>query len=453
MFSEDDQIIAAVPSRVSGPAQVLAEEGERDDLHTLAQSLFAQVAQRLDLAQIRGLPEERREPDLRQALEEYLDVEQPYLSSGDRRAVLRILLDELLGLGPLAALMRDPAVSEIMVNGPQQVFVERHGLLEEVTPRFRDADHLLQIIERIASRVGRRIDEFNPMVDARLPDGRRVNAVIPPLALRGPTLTVRRFAARPLTIDDLVRFQSLTPEMALLMEAAIQAKLNVVVSGGTGSGKTTLLNCLSGYIPNRERIITIEDAAELQLQQRHVVPLETRPANVDGQNAVSMRDLVRNALRMRPDRIIVGECRGPEALDMLQAMNSGHEGSLTTIHANGPRDALTRLETMIMMAGFDMPIRAIRRQIVSAIQLIIQADRLSGGARRVTSMTEIVGMEGETIVSQDIFVYQQQGVDVQGRAHGRFVATGVRPLFASHLKSAGIDLPLNLFAQRAMLQA
>ncbi|MBI1916114.1 MAG: CpaF family protein [Planctomycetes bacterium] len=451
MPPQQGQYFAAEPP--PSARSTLAAEVVPDDLTDLAQQLFGQLAPRLDLARIKELPEERRASELSRALEAHLDAEQPWLNTPERDQVVRLLLDELLGLGPLEPLLRDPTVSEIMVNGPQQLYVERAGQLEEVTARFRDADHLLQIIERIASRVGRRIDETSPMVDARLPDGSRVNAIIPPLALRGPTLTIRRFGTRPLIAEDLMQFGAFTPEMLLVMEGAIKAKLNVVVSGGTGSGKTTLLNCLSGFIPNRERIVTIEDAAELRLQQRHVVPLETRPANTDGRNAVTMRDLVRNALRMRPDRIIVGECRGAEAFDMLQAMNSGHEGSLTTLHANSPRDALTRLETMILMAGYDMPVRAIRRQIVSAVQLLIQVDRLAGGPRRVTNVTEIVGMEGETIVSQDLFVYQQQGVDVQGRAFGRFVTTGVRPTFAVRLKAAGIDLPVNLFRQRVLLQA
>ena len=426
-------------------------EAVRDDLHDLAQRLFVHIAQRLDLGQVRGLPDDRREAEVRRVLEAHLHAEQPQLNAREFQFIVQVLLDEIFGLGPLEPLLRDPGISEIMVNGPRQLFIERDGRLHEAQSHFRDADHLLQIIERIASRVGRRIDETSPMVDARLPDGSRVNAVVPPLALRGPTLTVRRFGSKPLTAEDLLRRGMFTPEMVLLMEACIKARLNVVVSGGTGSGKTTLLNCLSGFIPNGERIITIEDAAELQLQQRHVVPLESRPSNVDGHNAVSMRDLVRNALRMRPDRIIVGECRGPEALDMLQAMNSGHEGSLTTLHANSCRDALSRLETMILMAGFDMPLRAIRRQIASAVHLVIQAERLPGGARRVTSMTELVGMEGDTIVSQEIFVYQQQGVDSEGRAVGRFCTTGVRPTFAHRLKASGVELAANLFVQRVLL--
>jgi pilus assembly protein CpaF len=450
MPAQQGQYFAAEAPHSARPT--LAAKIVPDELAELAQQLFGQLAPRLDLVRIKELPEERRAGELSRALEAHLDVEQPWLNTPERDHVVRLLLDELLGLGPLEPLLRDTTVSEIMVNGPQQLFVERAGQLEEVTARFRDADHLMQIIERIASRVGRRIDETSPMVDARLPDGSRVHAIIPPLALRGPTLTIRRFGSRPLIAEDLMQCGAFTPEMLLVMEGAIKAKLNVVVSGGTGSGKTTLLNCLSGFIHNRERIVTIEDAAELKLQQRHVVPLETRPANTDGRHAVTMRDLVRNALRMRPDRIIVGECRGAEAFDMLQAMNSGHEGSLTTLHANSPRDALTRLETMILMAGYDMPVRAVRRQIVSAVQLLIQVDRLSGGPRRVTNLTEIVGMEGETIVSQDLFVFQQQGVDVEGRAFGRFVTTGVRPTFAVRLKAAGIDLPVNLFQQRILLQ-
>jgi pilus assembly protein CpaF len=311
----------------------------------------------------------------------------------------------------------------------------------------------MQILERIVARVGRRLDESSPMVDARLPDGSRLNAIIPPLSLRGPALSIRRFSPVPLTIDRLLELNALTSEMAALMELAVRGRLNVIVSGGTGSGKTTLLNCLSSHIPDRERVITIEDAAELRLQQRHVLPLESRPANTDGHNAVSMRDLVRNALRMRPDRIVIGECRGAEALDMLQAMNSGHEGSLTTLHANSPRDALTRLETMLLMAGFEVPLKALRRQIESAVDLIIQADRLAGGVRRVTAVTEVTGMEGDVIVTQDIYQFQQDGIDSLGRARGRFVATGVRPAFAARLASQGLEPPVGLFAQRTLLRA
>ncbi len=449
-MARDERIVSVQPLEADGPH--LASQIPVEELDAVLQRLLGQLAQQLDVAQLNELPLERREPEVRRVIAHLLESETRWLDPAGEETVTQTLLDELLGLGPLGPLLRDPNVSEIMVNGPRQVFVETDGRLVEVRSRFRDADHVMRIIERIAARVGRRIDETSPMVDARLPDGSRVNAVVPPLALRGPTLTIRRFGSRPLTMDDLVQFKALTPEMAHLMEGCIRAKINVIVSGGTGSGKTTLLNCLSGFIPERERIVTIEDAAELQLQQRHVIPLETRPPNTDGKNAVSMRDLVKNALRMRPDRIVIGECRGPEALDMLQAMNSGHEGSLTTLHANTTRDACTRLETMILMAGFDMPMRAIRRQIASAIQLLIQADRLAGGVRRVTSMTEIVGMEGDVIVSQEIFAYQQQGIDAAGKAFGRFVATGVRPGFAVRLKTAGVDLPAHMFQQRVIMQ-
>jgi pilus assembly protein CpaF len=317
---------------------------------------------------------------------------------------------------------------------------------------FRDNAHLLQILDRIVSRVGRRVDETTPMVDARLPDGSRLNAIIPPLALDGPSITIRKFGSKPLGLEDLLKFGAFTPEMVMLLEGAIKARLNIIISGGTGSGKTTLLNTLSSFVQSDHRVITIEDAAELQLQQEHVLRLETRPANIEGKGRVTATDLVRNALRMRPERIIIGECRGPETLDMLQAMNTGHDGSLTTIHANSPRDGLARLETMIMMAGFELPIKAMRQQISSAVHLFIQANRLQGGPRRVTHITEIVGMEQDTIVTQDIYKYEQTGIDETGRARGRFVATGIRPTFMSKLESAGVRLPASAFRQRVMLE-
>jgi pilus assembly protein CpaF len=422
-------------------------------LDELKYRLHDRLVQQLDLAEVRRLPEQNRRGELRLVVTHLLAAEEPSLDPETRETLITELLDELVGMGPIDKLLREPGVGDILVNGPHDVWVERDGKLEPSPVRFRNDDHVLQIIDRIVSRIGRRIDDTCPMVDARLPDGSRLNAVISPLSLRGPALSIRRFNATPLTTTKLIEYHALTPEMAMLMEAAVRGKLNIVVSGGTGSGKTTLLNALSSYIPDGDRVITIEDAAELRLQQRHVLPLETRSANVDGKNAVSMRDLVRNALRMRPDRIIIGECRGPEALDMLQAMNSGHEGSLTTLHANAPRDALTRLESMLLMAGFDVPIKALRRQIQSAVNLIIQADRLAGGLRRVTSMTEIVGMEGDVIVTQEIFAYQQKGIDSLGRAHGSFIATGVRPTFAARLESAGIELPPGLFVQRMLLRA
>ncbi len=430
-----------------------APEHARPGLDALAYRIAGRLAEQLDMAALRALPEQSRQEELRLLATRLAVAEEQALSPEDRAEVVRRVLDELIGLGPLARLMREPDVGDILVNGPHEVWLDRGGRLEASPVVFRDDDHLLQVIERAVSRVGRRIDETNPMVDARLPDGSRLNAIIPPLSLKGPALSVRRFSATPLTVERLLEYKALTPEMVALFEAAVRGRLNVIVSGGTGSGKTTLLNALSRYIPDGERVITIEDAAELRLQQRHVLPLETRPANIDGRNGVSIRDLMRNSLRMRPDRILVGECRGSEALDMLQAMNTGHEGSMTTLHANTPRDALTRLETMLMMAGLEMPLKALRRQIASAVNVIIQAERLAGGPRRVTAVTEVVGMEGDVIVTQDIFVYQQQGLDAQGRAKGQFLATGVRPVFAARLKAAGHDLPPYLFGQRVLAQA
>ncbi len=350
-------------------------------------------------------------------------------------------------------LLKDPTISDILVNGPHKIYVERRGKLEKTDVKFRDNDHLLQIIDRIVSKVGRRVDETSPMVDARLPDGSPRQRHHPAAGPRRPdACRIRRFGANPLKLEDLLNYKAFTPEMAMLMEACIKARLNIVISGGTGCGKTTLLNTLSSFIPHDERVVTIEDAAELQLQQDHVVRLETRPPNIEGKGAVTTRDLVRNALRMRPERIIIGECRGGEALDMLQAMNTGHDGSMTTLHANTPRDALARLETMIMMAGFELPIKAMRQQIASAVDLIIQANRLQGGPRKITSITEVMGMEQDVIIMQDIFRYKQLGVDQNGRAYGQFEATGVRPTFVSRLEATGIKLPSNLFQERVLLR-
>lgn len=336
-------------------------------------------------------------------------------------------------------------MSDILCNTYKDIYVERRGLLERTRARFVDNAHLMNIIDRIISRVGRRIDESSPMVDARLADGSRVNAIIPPLALDGPILSIRRFSVNPLKMDDLINFKTLTPDIATLLAGSVKSKLNIMISGGTGAGKTTLLNILSGYIPGNERIITIEDSAELQLQQEHVVRLETRPASIEGTGMVTQRDLVRNSLRMRPDRIIVGEVRGSEAFDMLQAMNTGHEGSLTTIHANTPRDSLTRLESMILMTGVSLPEHAMRFMISSALDMVVQVSRLADGTRKVTSIAEVVGMEGEVITLQDIFVFERQGIDADGKVIGRFHATGIRPKFADKLEVAGIDLPEDLF--------
>ncbi len=386
----------------------------------------------------------RQRDELRRLIGAYL-AEEAGLTLSERNEVAESLLAEITGLGPLQALLEDPEVNEIMVNSADRVYVERGGRLELAPVTFESDKQVLHLIEKIVAPLGRRIDESSPMVDARLPDGSRVNAVIPPVALKGPCLTIRKFSRDPLTVEDLVRGGSLTADMATFLEACVRARLNIIVSGGTGSGKTTLLNILSGFIPEDERIVTIEDAAELQLRQDHVVSLETRPANVEGKGEIPIRQLVRNALRMRPDRIVVGEVRGGEALDMLQAMNTGHDGSLTTGHANSPRDMLARLETMVLMAGMELPVRAIREQIASALDLIIQTARLKDGSRRVTHLTEVQGMEGDVIVLQDIFVFHQLGVGPDGRVAGEFRPTGIRPRFHERLLVSGITLPPHLF--------
>jgi len=386
---------------------------------------------------------------LRQQVESMIEAvtrdEGVVLSRSERSQLLSDVLNEMIGLGPIEPLVADPSVSEIMVNSPTQVYVERNGKLQLSDVKFRDNRHVLNVIEKIVAPLGRRVDEASPMVDARLKDGSRVNAIIPPLALKGPCLTIRKFSADPLSINDLIQFGSLTSEVAQFLQACVQARLNIVVSGGTGSGKTTLLNVLSSFIPDDERIITIEDAAELQLRQDHVVTLEARPPNIEGQGQVTIRDLVRNSLRMRPDRIVVGECRGGEALDMLQAMNTGHDGSLTTAHANSPREMLSRLETMVLMAGMDLPLRAIREQIAAAIDLIVQLSRLRDGSRKVEYVTEVVGMEGDIITLQDLFVFEQTGVNDEGKIQGRLKPTGIRPRCYERIVQSGARLPLDLF--------
>jgi len=383
-------------------------------------------------------------------VEHLCDTENPLLNRSERERLIEEVLDETFGFGPLELLLKEEGVADIMINGPKHVFIEKDGRIQRSDVNFRDNDHLMQILDRIVSKVGRRIDETSPMCDARLPDGSRVNAIIPPLALDGPSLTIRRFGSNPLTLENLLNFGAFTPEMVMLMEGAIKARLNIIISGGTGSGKTTLLNTLSSFIPGDQRVITIEDAAELQLQQDHVLRLETRPPNIEGKGKITATDLVKNALRMRPDRIIIGECRGAESLDMLQAMNTGHEGSLTTIHANTPRDAVSRLETMITMGGIELPLRAIRYQFASAVDLIIQVNRLQGGPRKVTHITEVLNMEQDTVIMQDIFLFVQDGLDEDGKAYGHFEATGVRPSAMERLESSGVRLPGNLFAARAL---
>ena len=372
------------------------------------------------------------------------DEEGLALTRAERVRMLEQITDEILGLGPLEPLLRDDSVTEVMVNGPQQVYIEREGRLEMTNVTFQNDEHVMKIIQRIIAPIGRRVDESSPMVDARLVDGSRVNAIIPPLSLVGPVITIRKFSASPLTVDDLIRFGTATPEMFEFLEACVKARLNIFVAGGTGSGKTTMLNILSSFIPNDERIVTIEDAAELQLRQEHVVTLESRPANIEGKGAIPIRELVRNSLRMRPDRVVVGECRSAEALDMLQAMNTGHDGSMSTGHANTPRDMLSRLETMVLMAGVDLPLKAIREQIASAVDLIVHQNRLKDGSRRIVSITEVQGMEGDVIVMQDIFTFEQTGL-VDGKIHGRLRPTGIRPKFVEKFEAAGIHLPPTVF--------
>jgi len=392
-----------------------------------------------------------RTDEVRQTIQDLFDQiltqENIILARTERERLFEGIVAEILGFGPLETLLADEHVSEIMVNGPEKVFVERKGKITKTNIIFENNEHVMKVIDRIVSPLGRRVDESSPYVDARLPDGSRVNAIIPPLALNGPTLTIRKFEKDPLTIDDLIRFGSLSPEVAEFLKACVMGRLNMVVSGGTGSGKTTLLNVLSSFIPNDERIVTVENAAELQLRQEHVVTLESRPANIEGKGEVTIRDLVINTLRMRPDRVVVGECRGGETLDMLQAMNTGHDGSLTTAHANSPRDMLSRLETMCLMAGMDLPVRAIREQVASAIDLIVQQARMRDGSRKIVNVTEVQGMEGDVIVMSDIFSFEQQGIE-NGKIIGRLKPTGIRPKFYERIEAAGITLPPNIFGAR-----
>ncbi|PLX81879.1 MAG: pilus assembly protein CpaF [Desulfuromonas sp.] len=392
------------------------------------------------------MPREEVRQEVFLVVEELLKEERVLLNDEEREALAKEVLDELVGLGPLEPLLKDPTISDILCNSYRNVYIERRGLLEKTDIRFADERHLRTIIDRIISRVGRRIDESSPMVDARLADGSRVNAIIPPLAIDGPMLSIRRFGVIPLTIEDLIKNHTLTEEIAEFLAGCVKAKLNIMISGGTGAGKTTLLNVLSSYIPFKERIITIEDSAELQMQQEHVVRLETRPPNIEGHGQITQRDLVRNSLRMRPDRIIVGEVRGEEAFDMLQAMNTGHEGSLTTIHSNSPRDSLTRLESMILMTGINLPEQAMRFMMSSAIDILIQVSRLTDGTRRMVSLSEVVGMEGEIITLQDIFRFDRRGLDADGKVIGNFTATGIRPKFADRIEMSGIKLPEKLFS-------
>ena len=422
------------------------------DFEQVKQRIHGKLIGKLDLSRVGNLEGDVLKREIRSVIEQLCDLEENLMNRTERDRLVEEIMDETLGLGPLEFLLKDPTISDILINGPKNIYCERGGKMEKSKIEFRDNNHLLQIIDRIVSKVGRRVDETCPMVDARLTDGSRVNAIIPPLALDGAAMSIRRFGSNPLKLEDLLNYKAFTPEMVMLLEGAMKARLNIVISGGTGSGKTTLLNTLSSFISNEDRIITIEDAAEIQLQQDHVVRLETRPPNIEGKGAVSATDLVKNCLRMRPERIIIGECRSPETLDMLQAMNTGHEGSLTTTHANTPRDCIARMETMIMMAGFELPIKAMRTQISSAVDLIIQANRLQGGPRKVTRITEVCGMENDTIVMQDIFKFDKTGVDENGRATGKFICTGVRPKCMDKLESMGIKLPASIFRERVMME-
>ncbi|MPZ75832.1 MAG: CpaF family protein [Deltaproteobacteria bacterium] len=409
-------------------------------LQDLRLRIHRKLIDTLDLTKLSNLEMERVRVEIRRILEDMVTAEAIPVSRADRERLVMEVQHEVFGLGPLETLMKDPEISDILVNSSSHIFVERYGKLEKTDVRFRDDAHLMQIIERIVTRVGRRVDESSPMVDARLADGSRVNAIIPPLALDGPVLSIRRFGTERLTVNDLIQFNSMPAQMAEVAAACVKSRLNMLVSGGTGAGKTTLLNCLSNFIPDNERIVTIEDSAELKLQQDHIVRLETRPANIEGQGAVTARDLVRNALRMRPDRIVIGEVRGGEALDMMQAMNTGHDGSISTIHANSARDALSRLETMMLMAGIALPERALREQVASALDVIVQLTRLSDGSRKVVEFAEVTGMEGSTITTQTIFKFDQRGVE-NGKIIGEFVATGVMPSFMDRLERHGFRIP------------
>jgi len=418
----------------------------REERLELVSRVHAALLADVEPKKLAALPRERMLDEIRGALDKVAAAGVQALSGRVRVRVLREVYDEIKGYGPLQPLIEDPTLTEIMVNGPEQVWAERDGKLFLTDLRFRDDAHVLRIIDRIVSPIGRRIDEASPMVDARLPDGSRVNAIIPPLSLVGPCINIRKFSRVPFTGDDLIAFGTMTPAMAAFLKACVAGRVNLIISGGTGSGKTTTLNVLSSFIPNNERIVTIEDAAELQLQQDHVVTLESRPPNLEGGGEVTIRMLVRNSLRMRPDRILVGEVRGGEALDMLQAMNTGHDGSLSTAHTNSPRDTLARLETMVLMAGMDLPSRAVREQIASAMQLIVHQHRFSDGSRKITHISEVQGMEGDVIILQDIFLYRQRGVDADGKVLGEHDATGLRPKFLGFLASKGIHLSPEMFA-------
>ena len=431
---------------ITAPGNVADGSGQHS-FQEMKSRLHRTLINRMDLTKLSSLTPDQVHGEVSRLAEAVLAQEAMPLSAAERERLVNDVQHELFGLGPLEPLLKDPTISDILVNKHDTIYIERRGKIERTNVTFKDDEHLMRVIERIVSSIGRRIDESSPMVDARLSDGSRVNAIIPPLAIDGPVVSIRRFGADPLRMSSLIDNKALTKDIADMLQMVVTARLNVLISGGTGAGKTTLLNALSAYIPENERIVTIEDSAELQLQQPHVVRLETRPPNIEGRGEVTQRDLVRNALRMRPDRIVIGEVRGGEAIDMLQAMNTGHDGSLTTIHANTPRDALARLETMIQMTGMRLSDRAMRQQVASAINLVVQVARLSDGSRRVTSISEITGMEGETITMQEIFMYERTGLDKDGTVLGRFRPTGIRPRFAERLKASGLQLPRVFFEE------
>jgi pilus assembly protein CpaF len=430
--------------------EATVEAQQEKQFQKIKSDVHRQVINQIDLSLMGVMQEREMRMEIRRVAEKLLADREDLLNLNERERLINEVLDETFGLGPLEPLLRDPSITDILINGADTVYVERRGRLERTRVTFANDAHLVKIIQRVVSAVGRRVDETTPMVDARLEDGSRVNAIIPPLAIDGPLVSIRRFGAKPLTTGDLLANDSITPEMVEFLAGCVEARLNILISGGTGSGKTTLLNVLSSYIPTEERVATIEDAAELQLQQPHVIRMETRAANVEGKGEVPTRELVRNSLRMRPDRIVVGECRGPEALDMLQAMNTGHDGSLTTIHANTPRDALMRLEMMVGMAGLDVPIWTIRRQIASAINIVVQSVRLTGGPRKITRISEITGMEGDVITMHDLFTFEQTGVNEDRVAQGFFSASGVRPNFLERINAAGVPMSADMFESRIL---
>ena len=447
----DEQTGAKPPGQ--GPEKAKARQVDRGKLeqyNALKMRIHRKLVEQLDLTAMNN-----EDPTIRDQVGEVIlslcEQEDALLNYSERQRLVKEILDETFGLGPLEILLNDSSITDILINGARKIYIERRGKLELTDVQFRDNDHLMHVIDKIVSAVGRRCDEVSPMVDARLKDGSRVNAIISPLALDGASMSIRRFGNDPVTWDDYIQFKSCSPEMVEFLEASVLANLNIMIIGGTGSGKTTLLNNMSSFIPPSDRIVTIEDAAELRLRQPHIVRLETRPANIEGKGRVTVRDLLINSLRMRPDRIVVGECRGAETLDMLQAMNTGHDGSLTTLHANSTRDTVQRVETMVMMAGFELPVRAIRQQFASAIDVIVQTQRLTGGPRKITSITEVTGMEGEVVTMQDIFRFQQVGIDGVGKAYGQIVATGIRPTFLDRLKHSGCNIDTGLFERQVLM--